>query len=467
MKPFRYTVTLMFFFLLISMRQGSAASSSSSAATMADCEQMAIKNHPSLRLTQEEVELAELKRKEAFRAIWPSLQIKGEQTDGAAERELGTPDFTEKSYGVQVNQSVFQGGRLYRVYRQAAASWESARARYTKAQQEVIYSVREASWNLVKASLISAMQERTLDDLEAEKKAANRLFEKDSITRQVYLTINAQYGQAVYSLEGARADVEARLWQWTAALGLKTPPDFRPTGAIPSEMKTFSLDECLRVANLRHPDLLIQRQAAEAARQGDLAGKSLYYPKLSINGFYGRSGGAFKGENLHMGEDWLAGVQISQYFGLNTANVSGFEQHTSPKIGQSTRTESKTATASVGILDGFKQKTEKKEAEFTNDQAQVQMERTEMEVANNVREAYANLKKAQAQLKIAENGVPLAKADYGIAKIRSAHRDVPYSERAVARNRLAQAEAALIEAQAGYQIARAALNRAVGVPDQF
>src|SRR5437773_1711375 len=151
-------------------------------------------------------------------------------------------------------------------------------------------------------------------------------------------------------------------WPTSSSRKTVSPPDFRPSSAIPLDMKEVSLEECLHLAKLQNPELLLQRKAAEAAHQGDLAGKSLYYPKLSINGFYGRSGGAFKGEDLHLGEDWLVGMQLSQYFGLNTVNASGFEQHTSPKIGQSTRTASKTASSSIGILDGFKQKAEKREA---------------------------------------------------------------------------------------------------------
>jgi outer membrane protein TolC len=161
----------------------------------------------------------------------------------------------------------------------------------------------------------------------------------------------------------------------------------------------------------------------------------------------------------------MAGVQLSQYFGLSTLNASGIQQETSPKIGQSTRTATKTASGSLGILDGFKQKSEAKDSAFLSEQARVQEERIEMEVANGVREAYANLKKAIAQMKIADNGAPLANAEYAIAKIKSAHREMPYSERAVTRNRLALAQAAINDARAYYQIACAALDRAVGVTD--
>jgi outer membrane protein TolC len=260
----------------------------------------------------------------------------------------------------------------------------------------------------------------------------------------------------------------ARLWQWTAALGLNQPPDYRPAEDIPDgAVPAISVEECLGAAQGGHPDLLIQQKALEAARYGDKAARSLYWPMLSASGFYGRSGGAFKGETLELREDWNAGLQLSQYFGGNTANVNGQQVRTSPKIGQTTRTESKTISGTVGVMDGLRRVTEKKDAALTFHQAEVQMERTRMEVSNGVRESYANWKKALAGLKIAENELALAKTDHSIAGIKSAHREVPLSERAVSRNKLAAAEVAFADAQAGYQIAGAALSRAVGDPDFF
>jgi len=186
-----------------------------------------------------------------------------------------------------------------------------------------------------------------------------------------------------------------------------------------------------------------------------------------LNGFYGRSGGAFESEDLHLREDWQAGIQLTQYFSMNTLNLSGVALQTSPKIGQTTLTASQTASGSVGILDGYKKKADAQEAAFAFHQADVQRERTQMDVGNAVREAYANWKKAQARLKMAESDLPLAKTSYGIAKIKSAHRDVALSERAIWRNRLALASAAHVEAQANLYTAVAALAHAIGLPNQF
>lgn len=433
-----------------------------------DAEALSLKNHPSVHLAREEMSVADLKRKEAERALWPSVTAKAENTEGDAVDSLGTPAFTERSFGVEAAHTLYSGGKLRSTYKQAYAAWESLKAKQAKTQSDVLYGIREATWNVIKSQNLLQAHQKARMDIEKEKEMAEQLLDKDMISREVYLQIVSQYNQSVASVESAEAEIEASLWQWTAALGLQTPPPYRPDPTLPSvSTASWTLEDCLHLAQLHHPDLIIQQKTAEAAFYGSKAGKSVYKPTISLNGSYGRSGGAFHSEDLRLSEDWQAGIQLSQYFALNTFNLSGFEQRTSPKIGQSSRTASKTASANVGILDGYKRKTDAQDAALAYRQADVQRQRTELDVANAVREAYANWKKAIARLKMAENDYPLAQTGYSIAKIKSAHRETPLSERAITRNRLAQAESALDESKANYQIALAALAHAIGKPDHF
>jgi outer membrane protein TolC len=419
-------------------------------------------------LAEEQVELSVLRRQEAHRALWPSVNLKGEKTQGAAVRELGTPDFTEQSYGVQASQPVFQGGRLYHTYRQATATWESEQAKHEKATQEVLFSVREATWNLAQTMASQGILDQALEDLSKEKAKADILIKDDLIPRQVYVMIAAQHGQALLAMDAARAGLESRLWQWTAALGFSEPPTERPLVSISSvTAQNFPLDRCLALAHERHPDLKIQKKTQEAAQEGEKSSRSLHWPKLSLNGSYGRSGGAFKSEILNLREDYQFGGKLIQYFGGSTVDLTGLNQRTSPKLGQTTRTQSKTVSANVGLWDSLRQRTERKEALVNRHQADVQWDRTRLEVDNGVRDAYARWKQAQVRVKIAENERSLADTDFRVSQIKNAYREIPLSERSVTRNKLAQADGALLEAQAAVHTAEAALSRAVGDPDLF
>ena len=108
------------------------------------CEELALATHPTVRLAEEETRVAKLKRKEAYRGIWPLLTFKVEITEGAAERTTGTPDFLEESYGAQLSQPVIQGGRLVNAYKQARANWNAIATKEEKAKQKILYGARES-----------------------------------------------------------------------------------------------------------------------------------------------------------------------------------------------------------------------------------------------------------------------------------------------------------------------------------
>ncbi len=456
-----------FISLLFSVSPAYSADLAPKNISLIDSERLAFENHPTIKLANEEVSVTKAKKMEAARALWPAVTLKAEKTIGAANNDLATPEFKEETYGVQASQPLIQGGKLYRTYKQAQSTWQSTRAKRDKAEREVLYNVREAYWQMVRARVAEDVYVRALSDLEKERRRAERLFQKDIITKETYLMIGSQYHQASLAIESAQAEREALLWRWTIALGLQNPPDFEPEATIPINKSTVSLEQCLQTAKLNNPDLRIQRSTTDASRYGYKALKGAYWPQVGVNGFYGRSGGAFKNETFDLREDWQVGVQLSQYFALNTLNVSGFKQKTSPKIGQSSRTESKTGTASLGLLDGFKTRSEIKDSGFSFHQSENQLNQSEIEVLADVREAYANWKKGLTQLSFAGNEVEWKKTEFRIAMIKTAHRDLPISERAKLRNELALAEAALVAAQTNYNILQAALSKVVGVPDLF
>lgn len=66
-----------------------------------ECRRQAFVQYRPLKLAQEEIEVADAKALEAARELWPTLAAKGEYTKGAAVVDLGTPGFTEQSYGLQ------------------------------------------------------------------------------------------------------------------------------------------------------------------------------------------------------------------------------------------------------------------------------------------------------------------------------------------------------------------------------
>lgn len=433
--------------------------------TMTECYAIAEANYRPLRLAREEIDTAGWKLAETTRNLYPALSVKAEETNGLADRSLGTPKFKEQSYGVQMNYALYEGGKSWATRRQAQANHRIARLKYKKTRQEMRYGIREAYWNLVRLRANQEEYRLALEEIRRLSSRSRQLFDDGVISEREYLQIESQLNQAAYQDDAAQADRENFGWKLADALGLSAPPR-EPASVIPYVETAVSIDDCLRLAAANNPEIAIQKEALTAALYGARVKKGYKRPKIDLNGFYGRSGSAYENEELSLKEDYQIGVQLAQSFLFNTFSGSGFKQQTSPKLGQSSRTEVETVSASMNLLDGYKQVAEEEEADLAYSQAAYGLEKAQSAVNQETRDAYFNYRKAIAQVKNTRVDAELADKELAISRI-SAGGQAGVAAIAEALNKRAGARAALHEAKTFYLMALAALDKAVGIENQF
>lgn len=440
---------------------------SSGPVTLSECRAIAANTYEPLKLAEQEVKLADFKCVTAGRALYPSLTAKAEQTNGDALRDVGTPGFREESYGLQMAYALFQGGKLQAAHQQAVSAALIAKLKYDKTHQEMLFGVSEAYWNLVRIYNNMTEYNSSKTDLLRIYGMAKELFSAGAINEREGLSVESQKNQSIYQLETAEADLENYRWKLADALGYIKPIDGLPEMNIPSERITVDLDQCLLTAEASHPDMLIQKETLVSARAALKVKRAHKLPKLDLNGFYGRSGGAFDGEDLNLTEDYQIGVQFTESFWLNTLTASENKQKTSPKLGQSTRTESDTTSAAVNILDGYIAVSEEREALLMLNQAEAGLKKTRFTVLAGVREAYFNYRKAIAQMNNAKLDADIAKRELAISEINMGNDKSSIVNFAEARNKLASSNAAYNDAKVFYLVSLNALNKAVGIEDKF
>lgn len=437
------------------------------AISLEACRVLAEARYKPVQLAKEEIAVAEARVAEAARDLWPTLAAKAEHTNGAAIVELGTPGFREQSYGLQLTYTLFQGGRGWAAYRQANVNLRLTRAKYEKIRQETIYLATEAYWNLVRAQANIADYEEAGMDVRRYAAMAEHLFSGGTLMKKLLLGTNSQRNQSEYQIQSAQADLEKFTWKWAASLGWDKPPATRPQADIPFAPLEIKLDECLALAAEHNPEVRMQALLLEAGQYELETKNGSDWPKIELNGFYGRSGGAYNTEVLELREDYNFGVKLTQPVAWNTLALSGFQQKTSPKLGQSSRTEAQTVTAAFSILDGFKSGTEKAEAAFHLHTVEYNLEKSRQTADDEVREAYFNYRKALAQVRNAQLDVDLSRREWVIAKINLRDDKATLPEVAETRNKLAGTRVTLREARTFYLISLAALNKAVGITDKY
>lgn len=433
------------------------------------CVRTALSQHPGLALAQKAVLVGDRRQSASTAGLFPAISLKAEQTRGKADQPAGESSFLQRLYGFQATQPLFYGGKLWLDRRRAALGSEVARLQLEKQRLELRHQVTEAFWKVVAVEkslgIYKTVQAGLLEDL--EKAARHELSAAKSARIELLSTrVQTRESQALI------AETEEELLQAKLALldamGYGAWIPFQVPLEIPAGSVDVREEDALNLFRLNQPELKIAARVADSAALAGRAAASVYYPRVDLNGFYGRSGAAFiETESLRYQEDWNAGLRASWALMGNTARYSAFNERTSPKLGESSRTETQNQSLSVTWGDALSAHVEALDGKRAMEEEQWQFERTRRDLEQAVRLAVKRVQLARLRHESAA-----AKADeaaQGLKDTRALLQDdrAHLGDMAQARSRAALAEAARAQAACQYQIAVSALNKAVGLADYY
>lgn len=436
--------------------------SSSQPISLTECIKIAEYNYEPLKLSLREMNIAKLKLDKSTRDIFPSLSVVGEETSGDTERATGSPGFKEQSYGIQVAQPLFQGGKLWNTRNQALAQYKMGLLKIASVKNEMQYAVTEAYYNLVKGLLTRDAYQECLDEIKIYYTMALDLYDKNVINKKDLLASESLYHQAHYQLRNASLEYEKYLWKWAESMGVFDPPQRMPFTALDFTITSFDLDETMREAERYNYDMRLQRFAVEASEYNYGVHKARGYPAVKLEGFYGRSGSAYTDEVFGLKEDYQLGVNLEYAFFGNVLTASRANQKTSPKLGQSTRIDTQATNVAVGILNDGEATIQRDEAKLAYEKALFEEKKTRMKVNSDMREIYLNWKKAVMQLEAATSEKQLAETEYSIAKINFQDSRVSINELMASINKIYTTKISVYEAKVFYLITMAALDKTLG-----
>jgi len=431
-----------------------------------DCLKMAISNSKTLEIANEEIRLAELKVREAARGLYPSLAGKLDRTDGNIKSlEPGGVDagFRETEFGLQIGQSLYQGGKLKSTLSQANVKLEMARKKYEKTEQDLIFDVKKAYYNLVSCQANVEEQEKLLSEAQSVLEEVRKKHRLNLVTNEEFLNVQSQYNQVYYQKISQEKDQALGLLTLQQLLNLEQPVSVEVDTHLDFQELGISLDNCLELAGKHRPDVAISRLSLKFAELGKKIVRGDQRFKIDLSGFYGRGGGAYKTEKLKISDSWYAGIRVSKALGGSTISSGYTSDQTNPKLGQSTRTESNTGSVTISFLDNLKNISQEKEAAIEYEKAVNEAEETEKKMESEVREAYFNYEKSLIQLEAISKEIEFRKEQERITREKGKLNLVANSEVLGAKVNLTSARTSYNEALGYYHIALASLNKAMGI----
>jgi outer membrane protein TolC len=431
---------------------------------------IALDNSPQAKTTKQEVKLARLKKRDAFRALFPNVKLKASHTIGDVFDDV---QFTEEVYGVEAEHPLYQGGRLMNAYKQSKVNTDLSEARYKKVEHELNYKVAEAYHNIVTAIINLRLQQQLIQEAEPILRLAEKRHKSGLSTNLEILNVQSRYNQIQFQIATAERDLALARFKLQQAMGLDIAHEDVDISEVDTELPFKIIDiniyECLEAAASNQPDIIVNKLLVESNEYGEKIAKGKEGLRVDLTGFYGRADSYYNTEPKNLTADWNIGVKVSKPFWFASPSYSFTKEKSSRKVGQTDRTGSTVNSGELAILDkdAFAVGSEIEEAKISKQKAENDLVDVRRQTALSVKEAYYNYQESVLQVKNSLEKVRFHEEATKVARIQSGLNEALQSQLLESIIQLADEKSVYIKALSDYNLAIIKLNNAIGIKDYF
>ena len=402
--------------------------------SLSDCLKIALQQNYDIRLTREALTQADTKITQARSAMLPFLGAEASYTrlDEELSFAMGPQSLTfmdrdQYKAGLVIRQPIFTGGRL-NAARKASQYSRDAQAQENRAlEEEVVFQVTRAYRTAQLAEAFQGVAVEAVDLLETHEHDVTILVEKGANPEIDRLRTQTELANARKELNGANNAVDLAYSALKNLLSIPLTESVKLTETLErSSRPEADLSSLTELVLSQRPELSAMDSKMAAAEQALKAARGEYLPTIALEGRYEYMEGDFR--DLEGGDHWMVviGAQLPLW---NWGNTMAKVREESSQLAQ----------------------------------ARIQKDKTADRIRLEVRQAFLNLAKAEKNIDAAESALKTAKEAYRQARARYRAGEGTNTDVLDVRTALSRAEANHTQALFDYNVALAALHRAVGV----
>ena len=340
----------------------------------------------------------------------------------------GTKD--NYNWVIEARQPLFAGGGILAAYQSSQIAEDAAVIEEAAKAQDVIYDVKVAYFNILRAQRLCDTADRAVEMLSAHCDAAEHFFKvglipkNDLLQAQVELANGRQAAvKAQNALELAGSHLNILLKR-----DLHTPVEVQDN--LFYAPFDHTLEQCLDIARQNRPELKAAKLKSEQANKAVRIAMSEFFPVVSLVGQYGRFGDKpdLDGSTYRDAENW----QVM-------------------------------AVASWDFWEWGKSKYRVDASRAALHQATDMALELHDQVALEIKNAYLLLKEAQSQIDVSQKVIDQARENHRISEARYLERVARSTEVLDAQTLFTRARSEYANALADYNISQARLERAMGI----
>lgn len=294
--------------------------------TLQDSVRLALKQSVIIHAAREGVQASESKRKEAMTGFLPKFstsygyqrlneppQTKSSITSFSPV-QIGTAD--NYNWAVELRQPVFAGGGILANYQINRIGAEVSQMDQATTVQDIIRDVGVSYFNILKTEKILEVAKQSLAQLKAHRDEAQNFYDAGVIPKNDLLQSEVQLANGQQFLVSAENSVEIAKSQFNTVLRRDINTPTRVEDILHYKAFAKSLDECLKAALEKRPEIKAAVLKVEQARKIVDLDKSEFYPTVNVVGNYGWFGDTpdVQGSRYQDQENWSVGVKADWKF---------------------------------------------------------------------------------------------------------------------------------------------------------
>lgn len=205
----------------------------------------------------------------------------------ARSSALGGRSITSGSFGIEINQMIFDGFQTRNNVHAAEAQVRASQQALRNTVQNTLFDAASAYMNVIRDRQIAALRQRNLEFLAEQVRAARSRFDVGEGTRTDVAQAEASRQSAVAQLSAARAQVQASEALYRQIVG-EDPGSLQGAGPL-AKLLPRSVDEAFAIAVESHPAIMASEHLVDAAAFSVKSGEGALLPRVSATAGVSRS----------------------------------------------------------------------------------------------------------------------------------------------------------------------------------
>ncbi|MDR2475338.1 MAG: TolC family protein [Bacteroidales bacterium] len=185
--------------------------------------------------------------------------------------------------GIQVEQPIYMGGKIYSAYKMAQTGRQIAQLNIERSNSEIILKTDEAYWLYVKVNALQETAQAYRDAVLQVRKDAENALEAGMVSKNDLMKVQVKQGEAELMIRQTENGRRLARMNLCMLLGVRLSEEIVPADTLSDELPV--LPEAIPDATIRTEYVMLQKQLDVKKQQVNLA-RSEFLPQLGVSGGY-------------------------------------------------------------------------------------------------------------------------------------------------------------------------------------